>query len=88
MRAVVFRETSAIGLREHPVGKHALDRTEHTVDVAGCPVRVKVARLDGVVVNAQPEHDDVLAAARASGRPVKVVLAAAVAALHVDGLAP
>ena len=26
VRAVVFAETSAIGLREHPVGKHVLDR--------------------------------------------------------------
>jgi uncharacterized protein (DUF111 family) len=85
---VIFRETSAIGLREQVVGKRALDRTEHIVEVGGRPVRVKVAHLDGAVVNAQPEHDDVVAVARASGRPVKAVLADAVAALHDAGLAP
>ena len=61
---VVFTETSAIGLRIVPVGKTALSRSETTVDVDGHPVRVKLATLDGRVVNAQPEHDDVLAAAR------------------------
>jgi uncharacterized protein (DUF111 family) len=34
------------------------------------------------VVNATPEYDDVAAAANELGRPVKAVLAAAVAAAH------
>ena len=49
-----------------------------TVD--GHEIAVKVARLDGVVVNAQPEYDDVVRAAAALGRPVSDVLADAVAA--------
>jgi uncharacterized protein (TIGR00299 family) protein len=77
---VVFSETSAIGLRTVPVTKTALSRSETTVDVEGHPVRVKLAVLDAVVVNAQPEHDDVLAAAQASGRTMKSVLAQASAA--------
>jgi hypothetical protein len=40
---------------------------------------VKLGRLDGSIVNVAPEHDDCLAAARASGRPVKEVWAAAMA---------
>ena len=64
---VVFTETSAIGLRTVPVAKTALSRSETTVDVDGHPVRVKLAVLDAVVVNAQPEHDDVLAVARRAG---------------------
>jgi uncharacterized protein (TIGR00299 family) protein len=82
VRRVLFTETSTIGLREHPVEKRALDREVVTVDVAGCPVRVKIATLGGVVVNATPEYDDVAAAANELGRPVKAVLAAAVAATH------
>ena len=39
-----------------------------------------MARLDGVVVTAQPEYDDVVRAAPALGRPVKDVLADATAA--------
>jgi uncharacterized protein (DUF111 family) len=40
---------------------------------------VKLGVHDGVVVNAQPEYDDVAAAATATGRPAKSVLARAAA---------
>jgi uncharacterized protein (DUF111 family) len=62
------------------VGKRALDRSWVTVAVSGHDVRIKVARLDGRVVNAVPEYDDVAAAAAALGRPAKAVLAIANAA--------
>ena len=77
---VLFTESSTIGVRTTRVGKRALDREWVPVDVGGHGVRVKVARLDGRVVNAVPEYDDVAAAAAATGRPVKAVLAAAAAA--------
>ena len=80
VRTVVFRHTSTIGLREQPVGKTTLDRAMETVDVDGFPVHVKIALHEGRVVNAQPEYDDVARAAAATGRPVKEVLADAVAA--------
>jgi pyridinium-3,5-bisthiocarboxylic acid mononucleotide nickel chelatase len=80
VRQVILTETSAIGLRESPVLKHAADRTIESVDVAGQRVRVKIARYDGRVVNVQPEYDDVAAAASVLERPVKSVLAAAIAA--------
>jgi uncharacterized protein (TIGR00299 family) protein len=82
VRRVVFRESSTIGVREHAVGKRALERETRTVRVEGTDVRVKVSRLDGEVVNVSPEYDDVTAAAAVLGRPVKAVLAAAVAAAH------
>ena len=78
--AVIFEETSAIGLRTYPVAKTALERDWVEVDVEGQSVRVKVARRDGLVVNLSPEFDDVTRAAEALGRPVKTVLAAAAAA--------
>ncbi len=80
VRRVVFTETTTIGLRETRVDKHALDRRVVTVDVAGYAVRVKLARLGDVDVNAQPEWEDVAAAALASGRPAREVLAEASAA--------
>jgi uncharacterized protein (DUF111 family) len=80
VRSVIYAETSAIGLRESLVGKHALDREVREVDVDGQRVRVKVAHTEGRVVNVQPEFEDVAAAARELERPVKAVLAAAVAA--------
>jgi uncharacterized protein (DUF111 family) len=80
VRAEIFRQTSTIGLREQPLGKHALDREMVTVEVDGQRVAVKLARHDGVLVNAQPEYDDVARAAAALGRPVLDVLNDAVAA--------
>jgi len=74
VRRVVLTETTTVGLREHGTVRTVLERQERTVDIAGQPVRVKTARLDGAVVNAMPEWDDVVAAARALGRPVKDVL--------------
>ncbi len=79
VRRVVFTETTTLGLRETPVGKHTLDRREEVVDVDGHPIRVKLGVHNGVVVNAQPEYDDVAAAATATGRPAKSVLARAAA---------
>ncbi|HET7172856.1 MAG TPA: nickel pincer cofactor biosynthesis protein LarC [Nocardioidaceae bacterium] len=81
VRAVIFTETTAIGLRERAVTKYELDRASITVSVGGERIAVKVARLDGEVVNVQPEYDDVAAAAARLGRPVKSVLAAAAAAV-------
>jgi len=85
VRAALFRESSTIGVRETPVAKHALDREWLEVDVSGCKVSVKVARLGGEIVNAVPEWDDVVSAAHALGRPAKAVLAAATAAAHAAG---
>jgi uncharacterized protein (DUF111 family) len=84
VRRGMFTESSTIGVREHRVGKRALPRETRTVRVDGAEVRVKVALLDGQVVNASPEYDDVAAAALALGRPVKAVLAAAAAAAQAD----
>ena len=58
----------------------ALDREMRTVQVDGHEVHVKLAVHNGLVVNAQPEYDDVARAAAATGRPVKEVLADAIAA--------
>jgi uncharacterized protein (TIGR00299 family) protein len=77
VRATVFRETTTIGIREYAVARHALPRETTTVLVGGMEIAVKVARLDGVVVTAQPEYDDVVRVAAALGRPVREVLAEA-----------
>ncbi len=82
VREAVFAHTTAIGLRESVVAKHALDRETVVVDVDGHDVRVKVAGHGPQRLNAQPEWEDVAAAAAALDRPAKTVLAQAVAAFH------
>jgi pyridinium-3,5-bisthiocarboxylic acid mononucleotide nickel chelatase len=79
---VLLTRTSTIGLRRHALDKLPLPRESVEVDVLGSSVRVKLARLDGAVVNASPEYDDVARVAAATGLPEKAVLAAAVHAAH------
>lgn len=80
VRRAIFRETSTIGIRTVAVARHALPRETTSVTVGGLDISVKLARLDGVVVNAQPEYDDVVRAAKVLDRPVVEVLAEATAA--------
>lgn len=75
----MLEETTALGVRVTPVQRHELEREERMVEVAGHPVRVKIGRLEGRVVNVAPEHDDCAAVARELGVPVKSVWAGALA---------
>jgi uncharacterized protein (TIGR00299 family) protein len=76
----IARETTTLGVRFRPVERLELARAHETVATPFGPVRVKIGRLDGAVLQAQPEHDDCLAAAKANGVPLKDVLYAALAA--------
>lgn len=80
VREALWRHTSTIGVRESRLDKHVLDREMVAVEVAGQRIAVKLARLGGEVVNAQPEWEDVARAATALGRPANDVLAEAIAA--------
>jgi len=81
----MLRETSTLGVRIAHLDRIELERGSFTVEVAGEPVRVKVGKLDGRVVNLAPEHADCERAAHISGAPVKVVWAQALAAAHASG---
>lgn len=76
----ILRETSTLGLRVSRLRRYELEREERVVELSGRAIRVKIGRLDGAVVNVAPEHDDCVAVAQATGRPVKSIWAAALAA--------
>jgi pyridinium-3,5-bisthiocarboxylic acid mononucleotide nickel chelatase len=80
----ILRETSTLGVRVSRLQRWELERDWRTVEVAGQPIRVKLGRLDGRVVNVAPEHADCERAARRAGEPVKVMWARALAAAHDD----
>jgi uncharacterized protein (DUF111 family) len=80
----IFAESTTIGVRTTVVGKRELDREWVTVTVSDHPVRVKIARIDGKVVNFSPEFADVVRVAGEIDAPVKAVLAAAIAAAHTS----
>ncbi len=69
----VFRETPSIGVRYYPVGRRVLDRDFQTVLVGGETIGIKVASLGGQPVNVQPEYEDLLKAARKTGKPLKEI---------------
>lgn len=80
LRSLVFELVPTLGVRETPTTKWVLDRVWETATIAGQPVRIKLGHLGGRVVTATPEFEDVAAAARASGRPEREVMAEAIAA--------
>ena len=77
LTSVVFRESTTIGVRYREVSREVLEREVITVDTALGPVRFKVARRDGKVLNAAPEFDDCVRIARERDLPLKDVQAAA-----------
>jgi uncharacterized protein (DUF111 family) len=78
VRSAIFRETTTIGLREIPIVKHALERTDAVVTIDGCPIGIKRAWMDGELVNVSAEWSDVAEAARQLDRPAKTILAEAI----------
>jgi len=80
MTEIVFSETTTIGLRHYDVDRECLEREIVAVATPIGPVRFKIARHNGRVVNATPEFDDCAALARERRMSVKDVQAIAVAA--------
>ncbi len=70
--AVLTAETGSLGVRAHSVERWAVPRTMHEVEVDGHTVGVKVS-----AGRAKAEHDDAARVARATGRPLREVVALA-----------
>lgn len=77
LAAIVFRETTTIGIRYQEMSRLCLDREMIPVETSYGVVRFKVARQGGEVLNAQPEFDDLARLAGEQGVPIKVVQAEA-----------
>ena len=77
LSAIVFRETTTIGVRYHEVLRERLEREIVPVDTPLGTVRFKIARLGDTIVNAAPEFEDCLRIASERSVPVKDVQAAA-----------
>jgi len=77
LTSTIFHEATTIGVRYRDMTRECLDReTENVVTPFG-PIRFKVARRSGEVLNAAPEFDDCVRLANAAGRSVKEIQAAA-----------
>ncbi len=72
---MVFQQTTTIGLRIYEARRRVLAREFVSVETPHGSVRMKVARLNGRVLNAAPEYDDCQRLAREKSVPLKQVLA-------------
>jgi len=77
MMDLIFRETTTIGVRTHTARRRTLERESFEVETSLGKVRMKIARLNGHVLNAAPEYDDCQRIAAEHGVPLKQVLAEA-----------
>ena len=77
LTSTVFRETTTIGVRYREMTRECLDREKVTVETPLGPVRFKIARRNGEMLNASPEFDDCARIATATGTPLKDVQALA-----------
>jgi uncharacterized protein (TIGR00299 family) protein len=74
---LLFTETTTLGIRSYEVTRRALQRSVVRVETPYGPIDVKVAHLDGRVVNEMPEFEQCRQAAAKTGVPLKVVEEAA-----------
>ena len=70
---VFCMETTTLGVRSYEVSRRALRRSVVQVETQYGPIDVKVAHLDGRVVNEMPEFEQVRAAAMKGNVALKVV---------------
>ncbi len=77
LTGLLFKETTTIGVRIHEAQRRTLAREFLHVETRFGPVRMKLSRLNGSILNATPEFDDCRRIAAEKGIPLKDVLAAA-----------
>jgi uncharacterized protein (DUF111 family) len=74
---LLFTETTTLGVRRYEVTRRCLQRSLVRVETPYGPIDVKVAHLDGRVVNEMPEFEQCRQAAANANVPLKVVEEAA-----------
>jgi pyridinium-3,5-bisthiocarboxylic acid mononucleotide nickel chelatase len=77
LEELMFRETTTLGLRRSSVQRRTLQRESVPVETPLGPLRMKVTRLNGCVLNAVPEYEDCKRVAAERRVPLKRVLAEA-----------
>ncbi|HUY13622.1 MAG TPA: nickel pincer cofactor biosynthesis protein LarC [Terriglobia bacterium] len=80
LAALVFEQTTTIGLRIHEARRKTLAREWATVETPHGAVRMKVASCNGRVMNVAPEYEDCRRLAEEKAVPLKQVMVDALAA--------
>jgi uncharacterized protein (TIGR00299 family) protein len=71
---ILLTETTTLGVRMRQEQRRILEREHVTVQSGWGPIRVKLGRLQGEVVNCAPEFEDCRRIAESTGVPLKAVL--------------
>ncbi|MFQ5723190.1 MAG: nickel pincer cofactor biosynthesis protein LarC [Terriglobia bacterium] len=71
---LIFQQTTTIGLRSYEARRRTLEREFVTVKTPRGAVRMKLAKLNGRILNAAPEYEDCQRLARENSVPLKQVL--------------
>ncbi|SFE16229.1 hypothetical protein SAMN04324257_00758 [Thermoanaerobacter thermohydrosulfuricus] len=70
LKEIIFKETSTFGIRYYEVLRHKLDRDFSIVETHYGKVRVKKGYLNGKLIKAYPEYEDVKAIAEKTGNSI------------------
>ncbi len=81
---LIFRETTTLGVRRSGQDRLVLDREIQSVDTVYGPVRVKIGKMGGRIVNMWPEYEDLKALSGEKGVPLKVLRLAVARQLNLD----
>lgn len=74
---LLFEQTTTLGVRSYRAERRVLERVIETVETRLGPVRMKLARMNGRLLNVAPEYEDCQRLAREKSVPLKEVLAEA-----------
>ena len=74
LSALVMRETGSLGVRRQIKSRVVAERGTVAVEVAGTEVTVKWGRHEGALISVAAEYDSAVAAADATGLPLKDVM--------------
>ena len=68
---MIFKETSTLGIRREAVNRYCLDREIQLLKLPYGEIEIKVAKLDGEIVNSSPEYESCKKLAKKTGKPLK-----------------
>jgi len=68
---MIFKETSTLGIRRETVNRYCLDREKQLLKLPYGEIEIKVAKLDGDIVNSSPEYESCKKLAKKTGKPLK-----------------
>jgi uncharacterized protein (DUF111 family) len=77
LEAIIFAETTSLGVRRWPAARHVLHRREHEVETEWGPIQGKLGWLPGAAPRFSPEYESCRRVAAERGVPLHAVYEAA-----------